>query len=143
MVKTYTPKPAEIKKEWYEVDAKDKILGRLASEIARILMGKHKPIFSPHIDVGDFVIVTNAEKVKLTGKKWKEKRYYRHSGYIGGLKSRTAEEMRKSFPERIIEYAVKGMLPNNKLRARRMRKLKVYRGPEHPHSAQKPKKLEL
>ena len=142
-MKTYVPKPGEIQKEWFEVDASGKTLGRLATKIAQVLMGKHKPIFSPHIDVGDFVIVTNIEKVVLTGKKWQDKKYYRHSGYLGGLKSRTAEEIREKFPERIMEYAVKGMLPNNKLRDRRLRKLKVYSGPEHPHQAQNPKKLEV
>jgi len=142
-VKTYTPKPEEIVKDWYEVDATGMILGRLASRIAQILMGKHKPIYTPHIDTGDFVIVTNADKVLMTGKKWTDKRYYRHSGYPGALKSRSALEMKEFFPERIIEFAVKGMLPNNKMKDRRIRKLKVYRGAEHPHTAQAPKKLEI
>jgi len=142
-VNIYIPKPGEVNKDWYEVDASGKVLGRLASNIARILMGKHKPIYTPHMDVGDFVIVTNADKVIMTGKKWDTKKYYRHSGYHGGLKYRTADEMREKFIERMIEHAVKGMLPNNKMRDRRIRKLKVYRGAEHPHQAQTPKKLEF
>ena len=142
-MKTYSPKAGEIKKEWYEVDAEGKVLGRLATKITEILMGKHKPTFVPHIDVGDYVIVTNADKVVLTGKKWDDKYYYHHSGYPGGLKSRSAAEVKEKDPTRIIEHAVRGMLPNNKLRDRRMKKLKIYTSTEHPHEAQNPKKLEI
>ncbi|MCL5037730.1 MAG: 50S ribosomal protein L13 [Chloroflexi bacterium] len=140
---TYSPKAGEIKREWHVVDAEGKVLGRLATRIAEILMGKHKPTFVPHIDVGDFVIVTNADKVVLTGAKWSDKQYYHHSGYPGGISSRNAEKVKEKFPERIIEHAVRGMLPNNKLRDRRMRKLKVYTTSDHPHEAQGPKKLEI
>lgn len=141
-METYAVKEDEIKKEWYVVDAAGQVLGRLASRIASVLAGKHKAIYSPHIDVGDFVIVVNAEKVVLTGRKKDQKFYYRHSGYPGGLKAITVRKMLEEHPEKVIEHAVRGMLPRNKLRDVRLNKLKVYVGPEHPHVAQKPKKLE-
>ncbi len=140
-MKTYLPK--EIKRNWWVVDAKDQVLGRLASRIALILMGKRKPEYTPHLDTGDFVIVVNAEKVRLTGKKWQQKVYYRHSGYPGGLKAITAERMRQTHPERLIQLAVKRMLPKNKLGRRMLKRLKVYAGEAHPHAAQKPQPLDL
>jgi large subunit ribosomal protein L13 len=130
-----------MEKDWYFVDAEGKTLGRLAVRIAQVLSGKHKPTFVPHQDVGDFVIVTNAEKVKVTGQKEEQKRYYRHSQYPGGLKEVSLKEMRAKHPERIIALAVKGMLPQNKLRDRRLKKLKIYVGSQHPHQAQDPKPL--
>ncbi|RLE10843.1 50S ribosomal protein L13 [Candidatus Aerophobetes bacterium] len=142
-MKTYIPKVEDIEKRWYLVDAEGKVLGRLASKIARILSGKNKPIYTPHLDVGDFVVVINAEKVRVTGGKEKKKIYYHHSGYPGGLKSWTYEELLKKDPSRIIRKAVQGMLPKNKLGRRMLKKLKVYPGPEHPHQAQKPQKIEL
>lgn len=140
---TYMAKPGEVERQWYVIDAEDKTLGRLASRIAEILRGKHKPTYTPHIDTGDFVIVVNAEKVKLTGNKWKQKKYYRHSGYPGGLKETTYEKLVQKKPELIIEKAVKGMLPHNKLGRAMLKKLKVYAGPDHPHQAQQPEELEL
>ena len=142
-MKTYIPKVEDIEKRWYLVDAEGKVLGRLASKIARILSGKNKPIYTPHLDVGDFVVVINAEKVRVTGGKEKKKIYYHHSGYPGGLKSWTYEKLLKKDPSRIIRKAVQGMLPKNKLGRRMLKKLKVYPGPEHPHQAQKPQKIEL
>jgi len=142
-MKTYIPKVEDIEKKWYLVDAEGKVLGRLASKIARILSGKNKPIYTPHLDVGDFVVVINADKVRVTGGKEKKKIYYHHSGYPGGLKSCTYEELLKKDPSRIIRKAVQGMLPKNKLGRRMLKKLKVYAGPEHPHQAQKPQKIEL
>ncbi|MDQ7822097.1 MAG: 50S ribosomal protein L13 [Candidatus Eremiobacteraeota bacterium] len=133
----------DIEKKWFIVDAENKVLGRLATGIAKILIGKHKPEYVHYMDIGDFVVVVNADKVKLTGKKWSDKIYYRHSSYPGGLRQRTALEVHKKHPERLILEAVKGMLPNNKMRAPRLKKLKVYSGVEHPHSAQKPEKLEI
>ncbi len=135
--------PGEIQRSWYVVDANQKVLGRLATVLADILRGKHKPIFSPHLDTGDFVVVVNASKVKLTGKKLTNKRYYQHSGYPGGLKVRTAEQLLQKKPEEVIRHAVKGMLPKNRLGRAMIKKLKVYAGPEHPHSAQMPIPLEL
>jgi len=135
---TYMAKPNEIDKKWYVVDAEGKALGRLASEVARLLRGKHKPIFTPHVDTGDFVIVINADKIVLTGKKLFQKEYVRHSGYPGGLKTMTYEKLLKEKPELAIEKAVKGMLPHNRLGRAQGRKLKVYRGIEHPHTAQQP-----
>lgn len=140
---TYFPKPHEIKKEWYLIDASGRTLGRLAAKIAAILRGKTKPIFTPHMDVGDYVIVVNAEKVKVTGKKLKDKLYARHSGYPGGLKVADLKTMLEKKPEEVIKLAVKGMLPKNNLGRKLLRKLKVYRGPYHPHIAQNPKVLEL
>jgi large subunit ribosomal protein L13 len=135
-MKTYSVKAAEIKRDWHVIDATDKILGRLATEIARLLMGKHKAMFSRNLDTGDYVIVINAGKVRISGNKAKQKLYYRHSGYPGGLKSINLEEMLKTKPERVIEYAVKGMLPKNRLGNSMIKKLKVYAGDSHPHLAQ-------
>lgn len=133
---------ADADQAWYVVDAKDKVLGRLATRVADLLRGKHKPSFTPNADIGDFVIVVNAEKVKLTGKKMAEKTYYRHTGYMGGLKSTTPEKVLASkHPERIVEWAVRGMLPKSRLGDRLFTKLKVYAGPDHPHKAQQPKAL--
>jgi large subunit ribosomal protein L13 len=142
-MKTISAKKEEIHQEWYLVDATDKILGRLATQIANVLRGKNKPIFTPHVDTGDFVIVTNAEKVKLTGKKLEKKNYYRHSGYPGGFRVRTAQDILKKKPEELIMLAVKGMLPKNRLGSKLLKKLKVYAGKVHPHEAQQPKVLAL
>ncbi|HIC94293.1 MAG TPA: 50S ribosomal protein L13 [Anaerolineae bacterium] len=142
-MKTYSVKAGEIKREWYLIDAEGKTLGRLASEIAKILRGKHKPIYSPHLDCGDYVIVINAEKIRVTGRKLDQKIYYRHSGYPGGLKSITLREQLAKHPERVIKAAVKGMLPKNRLGRKMLKKLKVYAGASHPHQAQQPKVLEL
>ncbi len=136
MVKTYSTKASDIKREWHLIDAEDKVLGRMATQIASLLMGKHKPIFSRHLDTGDYVVVVNAEKVRVTGNKQKQKLYYRHSGYPGGLKSINLERMMETHPTRAVEYAVKGMLPHNKLGAQMLKKLKVYAGDAHPHQAQ-------
>ncbi|MCD6462282.1 MAG: 50S ribosomal protein L13 [Thermotogae bacterium] len=141
--KTYFAKPDEVEKKWYVVDVSGKVLGRAATRIAGILMGKTKPQYTPHVDVGDYVIVVNAEKVELTGKKWDQKVYYRHSGYPGGLKAIKARDLLNKHPERLIKLAVKRMLPKNKLGRKMLKKLKVYAGPEHPHAAQKPEKIEL
>ena len=137
-MKTYTAKPREIEQAWRLVDADGQILGRLATEIADTLRGKNKPAYTPHVDTGDFVIVVNAEKVRVTGKKLEQKIYYRHSGYPGGLRERTLAEQLARRPEEVIRKAVKGMLPKNKLAAAQLRKLKIYAGPEHPHAAQNP-----
>lgn len=142
-IKTYTPKPEDIQREWFVIDAKDQTLGRLATQIAHILRGKHKPIFSPHMDVGDFVIVINCEKIRVTGNKLDDKRYYRHSGYPGGIRSVTLRQQLDRFPDRVIHTAVRGMLPKNKLGRQMIKKLKVYAGENHPHQAQKPKVFEL
>lgn len=136
---SYVPKPDEITREWRVLDASDHVLGRLASEAARILRGKHKPEFTPHMDTGDFVVIVNADKIHLTGNKADDKTYYRHSGRPGSLKSETARERLERYPERVIEAAVWGMLPKNRLGRRLIRKLKVYAGPEHPHQAQQPR----
>ena len=135
-MKTYSVKASEINRNWHVIDAKDKVLGRLATEAARLLMGKHKSIFSPHMDTGDFVVVINAEKVRTSGNKLQQKLYHRHSGYPGGLKSITLEEMLKTKPSWVIEHAVKGMLPKNRLGNSMLKKLKVYTGDTHPHLAQ-------
>jgi large subunit ribosomal protein L13 len=140
-MKTYTAKPREIEQAWRLVDADGQILGRLATEIADTLRGKNKPAYTPHVDTGDFVVVVNAEKVRVTGKKLDQKIYYRHSGYPGGLRERTLAEQLARRPEEVIRRAVKGMLPKNKLAAAQLRKLKVYAGPEHPHAAQNPAPL--
>ena len=140
-MKTYAAKPREIEQAWRLVDADGQILGRLATEIADTLRGKNKPAYTPHVDTGDFVIVVNAEKVRVTGKKLEQKIYYRHSGYPGGLRERTLAEQLARRPEDVIRKAVKGMLPKNKLAAAQLRKLKVYAGPEHPHAAQNPAPL--
>jgi large subunit ribosomal protein L13 len=142
-MKTYTAKPGEIERRWYVVDAEGQTLGRLATRIADQLRGKNKPQFTPHVDTGDFVVVVNAEKIAVTGKKLDEKIYYRHSGYPGGLKERTLREQLDRRPTEVLRLAVKGMLPRNKLAARQLTKLKIYAGPEHPHTAQAPEPLEV
>ena len=140
---SYVQKPHEVERKWYLVDATDKTLGRLSSKIASMLRGKHKPIFTPHVDCGDYVVVINAEKVKVTGKKLEDKEYKRHSGYPGGLKTVTLEKMLEDKPEEVMIHAVKGMLPKGKLGRQMLKKLRVYKGAEHDHSAQKPEKLEI
>ncbi|MFQ6611824.1 MAG: 50S ribosomal protein L13 [Fidelibacterota bacterium] len=142
-MKTKTLKAAEINKGWYIADAEGKTLGRFASEIAKILRGKHKPSFSPNLDMGDFVIVVNAEKVKLTGNKERGKNYFKHSGYPGGTSFTDVDHLRRTHPERIVESAVKGMLPKNRLGRALIKHLKVYTGPAHPHTAQQPKVLDI
>jgi large subunit ribosomal protein L13 len=140
---TYMAKPDEVDKKWYVVDAEGKTLGRLASRIATVLRGKHKPEYTPHVDTGDFVIVVNSEKVTLTGNKWDQKIHYKHSQYPGGLKTKTYGELRDKNPQEIIRHAVDGMVPNNKLGKKMMKKLKIYAGPDHPHQAQTPEELEV
>jgi large subunit ribosomal protein L13 len=142
-VKTYVATPENRERNWLLVDAEGKTLGRLATQIADALRGKRKPEYTPHVDTGDFVVVVNAEKIHVTGDKRAQKRYYRHSGYPGGLRSRTLEEMLERRPEEVIRRAVKGMLPRNRLARRQITKLKVYAGPEHPHAAQQPKPMEI
>ncbi len=142
-MKTYSAKAQEIERKWYVVDAQGKTLGRLAAQVASILRGKHKPIYTPHVDCGDFVIVINAEKIRTTGRKLDQKYYYRHSGYPGGLKQVSLRNQLNKFPERVIEAAVKGMLPKNKLGRAMFKKLKVYAGSKHPHAAQNPEPLDL
>ena len=142
-MKTFSAKPAEVRRDWFLIDAKDKTLGRMATEIARRLRGKHKPEYTPHVDTGDYIVVVNAEKVQVTGNKQKDKMYHRHTGYPGGLKSMSFEKMIQSHPERLIELTVKGMLPKNPLGRAMLKKLKVFAGPEHNHSAQQPKALEI
>jgi large subunit ribosomal protein L13 len=143
MTKTYSAKKEDIERDWWHIDLEGQTLGRAASQIATLLRGKHKPIFSPHVDCGDYVVVTNCEKVEMTGNKWEEKMYRRHSGYPGGLNEISAEELLERKPERILEFAVKGMLPKNKLSEEVIKKLKVYAGSEHPHEAQQPEDYEL
>ncbi len=140
-MQTYMANPDKIERKWYVVDATDMTLGRLASEIAKVLRGKNKPVFTPHIDTGDYVIVTNAEKIKVTGKKLGQKIYYHHSDYVGGMKEATLAEMLAKKPEKVIELAVKGMLPKGPLGRSMIKKLFVYAGPEHKHAAQKPEEL--
>ena len=141
---TQSAKPAEVDRRWYVVDADDQVLGRLATRLATILRGKHKTIFTPHVDTGDFVIVVNADKVKLTGNKLEQKTYYRHSGWVGGLRSITAAKVLEGpHPDRVVRDAVRGMLPKNSLGRKMLGKLKVYAGPDHPHAAQKPEELQL
>jgi large subunit ribosomal protein L13 len=142
-MKTYVATPSTRERNWLVVDATGKTLGRLATQIANTLRGKHKPEYTPHCDVGDFVVVVNAEKIAVTGNKREQKRYYRHSGYPGGLRSRTLGDMLERRPEEVIRLAVKGMLPRTRLGRAQLRKLKVYAGPEHPHAAQKPEPLEV
>ena len=137
-MRTYSPKPADVQRQWYVIDATDVVLGRLASQVAQLLRGKHKPIYAPHLDTGDFVVIVNADKVALTGSKREQKKAYRHSGYPGGLRATTYTELLEKHPERAVEKAVRGMLPKNSLGRQMLRKLKVYAGPEHPHTAQKP-----
>lgn len=141
--KTYVTKPAEIERDWWVVDAKGLTLGRLASKIAYILKGKHKPSYAPNVDAGDFVIVVNADRIHVSGKKLEDKKYYRHSGYPGGLTETRLRDMLAKQPERVLELAVRGMLPKNALGRKMFKKLKVYAGETHPHEAQQPKKLEL
>ncbi len=136
MLKTYSTKASDIKREWHVIDASDKVLGRLATQVAGLLMGKHKPIFCRHLDTGDYVVVINAEKVRVTGNKAKQKLYYRHSGYPGGLKSISLERMMQTHPTRVIEHAVKGMLPHTRLRAKMMKRLRVHVGDTHPYQGQ-------
>ena len=142
-MKTYTATPSTIKRDWYVVDATDKVLGRLATEVARRLRGKHKAEFTPHMDTGDYVVIVNAEKIRVTGNKVKDKIYYRHSGYPGGLKTINFEKLRENAPESILENAIKGMLPKGPLGRAMYRKLKVYAGPDHNHTAQQPIALEI
>ena len=141
-MKTYVTKPGSVEQKWYIVDAEGKTLGRLSSQVAAILRGKHKPQYSPSVDVGDYVIVVNAEKVHVTGRKMQQKKYYRHSGYPGGLTEITLADQLERHPTRVIKAAVRGMLPRNRLGRKMFKKLKVYAGPEHPHEAQQPKPLE-
>lgn len=143
MSRTFVAKEMETEKKWYVVDADGKVLGRLAAEIAKRLRGKHKPVFTPHADTGDFIIVVNAEKVRLTGGKLDQKIYYRYSGYIGGLKQISARKQLEKKPEELLRHAIKGMLPKNSLGRRQFKKLKVYAGPDHPHQAQEPEPLEI
>ena len=140
-MKTFSPKQQDIVSKWYLVDARHQVLGRLASQVARILRGKHKPIFAPHVDVGDHVVIINAEKIRLTGKKAEQKRYKRHSGYPSGLKEISYENILASHPERVLEHAIKGMLPKNRLGRKMIKKLRIYAGEEHPHTAQQLEKL--
>ncbi|AMP88741.1 50S ribosomal protein L13 [Legionella pneumophila] len=142
-MKTFSAKGNEVKRDWFVVDASEKVLGRLATEIARRLRGKHKAEYTPHVDTGDYIIVTNAEKVIVTGRKFKNKMYHHHTGFPGGIKSTSFEKLQDKNPTKIIEIAVKGMLPKNPLGREMYRKLKVYAGSEHPHTAQQPKQLEI
>jgi len=142
-LKTFTTKNEEIERKWYWVDADGQVLGRAASRIAQILRGKHKPIWAPHLDVGDFVIVVNADKIRVTGRKAEQKRYYHHTGYPGGLKVTPYKRMKAKQPEFILREAVKGMLPHNRLGRKMLKKLKIYSSPEHPHQAQKPQPLSM
>jgi large subunit ribosomal protein L13 len=135
-MKSYSARPADIKREWHLIDATDQTLGRMSTQIAKLLMGKHKPMYTPSMDTGDFVVVINAEKIRVTGKKMKQKIYYRHSNYPGGLKSIWLERLMKDYPTRAIEYAVKGMLPHTRLGAEMLKKLRVYAGDKHPHGSQ-------
>lgn len=142
-MKTYYAKPLEVEREWVIIDATDQVLGRVAAKAAHILKGKHKPQYTPHVDTGDFVIIVNADKIRMTGTKATSKEYYRHSGFPGGLKMETFAEAMQKHPERVIEHAVKGMLPKNTLGRKQGKKLKVYVGPEHPHAAQKPREIKM
>jgi large subunit ribosomal protein L13 len=142
-MRTYSAKPLEVERTWYVVDAEAQTLGRLATQIAGVLRGKGKPAYTPHVDTGDFVVVVNAEKIRVTGNKLDQKIYYRHSGYPGGLRERTLREQLDRRPEEVLRKAVKGMLPKNKLASAQLRKLKIYAGPNHPHEAQTPKKMQV
>ncbi|THB68479.1 MAG: 50S ribosomal protein L13 [Gammaproteobacteria bacterium] len=142
-MKTFSAKPAEVKRDWFLVDADGKTLGRLATEIARRLRGKHKPEYTPHVDTGDYIVVINADKVRVTGNKETDKMYYKHTGYIGNMKSISLDKLRQKAPERILEHAVKGMLPRNPLGRAMFKKLKVYAGSEHTHAGQQPQPLEI
>ena len=141
--KTYNARPSETDRAWHLVDADNQVVGRLAAQVATILRGKHKPEYTPHVDTGDFVVIVNAEKVRFTGKKETDKTYFRHSGYPGGVTTRTVREVRERHPERILERAIQGMLPKNRLGRAMAKKLKVYAGPDHPHDAQSPQSLDL
>lgn len=140
---TYSAKRTDNQEKWYVVDAKDAVLGRLATTVAARLRGKHNPLFTPHVDTGDWIVVINADKIRLTGRKWDQKNYYRHSGYMGGLKTITARKLMEKRPEDLIRFAVKGMLPKNRLGRQIFKKLKVYSGSQHPHEAQQPEVLEF
>lgn len=140
---TFTAKPAEVQRDWFVIDATDKVLGRLATEVATRLRGKHKPIYTPHVDTGDYIIIINAEKIRVTGNKQTDKTYYHHTGFPGGIKSITFDKQIEKAPERVIQSAVKGMLPKGPLGRDMFRKLKIYAGPEHQHTAQQPQPLEL
>ena len=140
---TQSAKPAEVRRAWYLIDAEGKTLGRLASECARRLRGKHKPTYTPHVDTGDYLVIVNADKVRVTGNKMTDKMYYRHTGYIGNLRSASLEQMLDKHPERVIQFAVKGMLPRNPLGRAMIKKMKVFAGPEHRHAAQQPQPLEI
>jgi large subunit ribosomal protein L13 len=142
-VRTYSPKSGDVQRQWHVIDATDVVLGRLASHTATLLRGKHKPIYAPHVDTGDFVVIVNADKVALTGNKREQKRAYRHSGYPGGLRAVAYSELLEKDPRKAVEKAVKGMLPHNSLGRQMLRKLKVYAGPEHPHQAQQPQPFEI
>ena len=142
-MRTYSPKPSDIERKWYVIDATDIVLGRLASQVAVLLRGKHKPTYAPHMDMGDYVIVVNAEKIALTGSKREDKMAYHHSGFPGGLRAVNYAELLETHPERAIEKAVQGMLPKNRLARQQIQKLKVYAGPEHPHASQNPEPFEL
>jgi large subunit ribosomal protein L13 len=142
-VRTYTPKPGDVQRQWHVIDATDVVLGRLASQVAVLLRGKHKPTFAPHVDTGDFVVIVNADKVALTGNKLEQKRAYRHSGYPGGLRSQSYVELLEKHPTKAVEKAVRGMLPKNSIARAQITKLKVYAGPEHPHQAQQPQPFEI
>lgn len=140
---TFSAKPAEVQRDWFVIDATDKVLGRVATEVARRLRGKHKPIYTPHVDTGDYIIIVNAEKIRVTGNKFKDKTYYHHTGYPGGMKSITFDKQIEKAPERVLQSAVKGMLPKGPLGRQMFRKLKIYAGPEHQHTAQQPQPLEV
>jgi large subunit ribosomal protein L13 len=142
-VRTISAREQDIQRDWYVIDAQGQTLGRLATRVATILRGKHKPIFTPHVDCGDYVIIVNAEKVHVTGQKMTQKKYYRHSGYPGGLKEVTLRDQLRTFPDRVLEAAVRGMLPKNRLGRQMFKKLKIYAGPSHPHQAQQPKSMDL
>jgi large subunit ribosomal protein L13 len=142
-VKTFSAKPNEVEREWFVVDAEGQTLGRLATRIAAILRGKHKPIFTPHVDCGDYVVVVNADKINVTGQKLDKKIYYRHTGYPGGLRQVTLRQRLETHPERVVESAVRGMLPKNRLGRKMYKKLKVYAGPDHPHEAQQPTPMDI
>lgn len=142
-MRTISAREQDIQRDWYVVDAQGQTLGRLATQVASILRGKHKPIFTPHVDCGDYVIIVNAEKIHVTGQKMTQKKYYRHSGYPGGLREVVLKDQLEKFPDRVLESAVRGMLPKNRLGRKMFRKLKVYAGPNHPHEAQQPKPLEI
>jgi large subunit ribosomal protein L13 len=142
-MKTFSAKEATVRRDWFVVDATNKVLGRFASEIAKRLRGKHKAEYTPHVDTGDYIVIINAEKIRVTGKKKKDKVYYRHTGYPGGLKTTNFNDLQNRFPERVLEIAIKGMLPRNPLGREMFRKLKIYSGMEHPHAAQQPQLLEL